>query len=59
VLTAVTVVFMPLTLITGLLGMNVGGLPFGDAPWTFWAIVGIMAGIAAIIGLWMWPRRWL
>ena len=38
VLTAVTVIFMPLTVISGILGMNVAGIPFADEPWAFWVV---------------------
>ena len=31
-LTAVTVILMPLTVICGILGMNVAGIPFADSP---------------------------
>lgn len=59
VLAAVTVVFLPLTLVTGALGMNVSGIPFADEPWAF---VGVCAGLLAVaLGLvwWMHGRRWL
>lgn len=59
VLTAVTVVFMPLTLLSGLLGMNVGGIPFADQPWGFWAVLGGLAVIAAATLVAMRLRRWL
>ncbi|WP_035713522.1 zinc transporter ZntB [Azorhizobium doebereinerae] len=38
VLAAVTVVFAPLTLISGMLGMNVGGIPGNTDPAAFWVI---------------------
>ncbi len=38
VLAAVTVVFAPLTLISGMLGMNVGGIPGNTDPASFWVI---------------------
>ena len=39
-------VFLPLTFITGLYGMNVQ-LPLQDYAWAFWAIMGFMALVAA------------
>ncbi|GLQ57903.1 CorA family divalent cation transporter [Devosia nitrariae] len=59
VLAAVTVVFMPLTLITGALGMNVEGIPFAAAPWAFAAVSGALVAIAAVLVWWMRGRRWL
>lgn len=54
-LAAVTVVFSPLTLITGLLGMNVAGIPFADHAGAFWLVC---AGLVAVLGgiVW-WMRR--
>lgn len=59
VLAAVTVVFMPLTLITGALGMNVSGIPFADHDSAFWVVcLGLVAFAVAIIW-WMRGRHWL
>ncbi|MDQ5820472.1 MAG: magnesium transporter CorA family protein [Actinomycetota bacterium] len=58
VLTVFTVILLPLTLITGIFGMNVGFPGFGSAE-AFWAIVGIMIGTAiALIGFFRF-KRWL
>ncbi len=35
----VALVFLPLTFITGLLGMNVEGIPLAKEPWAFWGVV--------------------
>jgi len=42
----IMVVFTPLTFITGLLGANVGGIPFGEHPYGFIAITIILIIIA-------------
>ena len=50
VLTVVTVLALPINIIAGLLGMNVGGIPFNEHPYGFWIVVAIIAtftGIAA------------
>lgn len=54
-LAAVTVVFSPLTLITGLLGMNVAGIPAADNGWAFWIVCAALALIA--VGIIWWMRR--
>jgi zinc transporter len=46
-LSAVSVVFLPITALTGLLGVNLAGIPYADAPWAFWAFTGIVAAAAA------------
>lgn len=59
ILAAVTVIFAPLTLITGLMGMNVGGIPGASDPEGFW-LVTVLAGLAGIgmVGLFRWVH-WL
>lgn len=58
-LSVITVIFMPLTFITGLLGMNVDGIPGAHHAHAFGLIVGLSV---AIIGLQLWlfrRARWL
>lgn len=38
-LSIVALIFLPLTFITGLLGMNVSGIPYAEEPWAFWGVV--------------------
>ena len=42
VLTIFSVVLLPLTLLAGIYGMNVGHIPFSDDVHGFWTIVGVM-----------------
>ena len=58
-LTIIATVFLPLTFVTGLLGMNVAGIPEEHAPWGFWVVVGVLVLLA--IGSWAWLRwnKWL
>lgn len=53
-LSIVSVVFLPITFITGLFGMNVAGLPMADVPWGFWAVCAIMLGCTAFTALMLW-----
>jgi zinc transporter len=59
-LTIVAAVFLPLTFLTGLLGINVGGMPggvdTGRHPDAFWVVVGLCLAIMAV-QLWLF-RRW-
>lgn len=53
----VALIFLPLTFLTGLYGMNVEGLPFAKEPWAFDMIGGVCIGIAAaIIAYFSWNR---
>ncbi len=54
VLSIVAAVFLPLGLLTGYLGINVGGIPGTDWRWSF-AIVGV--GILVVAGLELWLFR--
>ncbi len=45
----VALIFLPLTFITGLLGMNVQGIPYADEPWAFWAVVALCLAIAVLV----------
>jgi zinc transporter len=59
IISIVALVFLPLTFITGLLGMNVEGIPYAHAPWAFWGVVGVCALIAAGISVWFVAGHWL
>lgn len=52
-------IFLPLTFVTGLLGMNVEGIPFAQAPWAFWGVVGFCAVIGLAVMAWFARRHWL
>lgn len=55
----VALVFLPLTFVTGLLGMNVDGIPYAKEPWAFWGVVGVCAAIGVAISGWFAARHWL
>lgn len=50
VLTIVTVLALPINIITGLLGMNVGGVPLAEHPHGFWWVVAIVVTFTLIAG---------
>ncbi len=51
-LTVVTVLALPINMVAGLLGMNVGGVPLADSPHGFVVIVGIVVTVTALAGWW-------
>lgn len=55
----VAFIFLPLTFITGLLGMNVEGIPFAEREWAFWGVFGFCLLIAVFVLGWFAVRRWL
>jgi zinc transporter len=58
VLTIVTVLALPINIIAGLLGMNVGGVPLNQHPHGFWIVVAIVVSFTALAG-WIALRRQL
>ncbi|SET24141.1 CorA family divalent cation transporter [Thalassotalea agarivorans] len=59
VLSLVTAIFLPLSFLTGLFGMNVADLPGTDFPNAFWFLLGAMAGIGVVVFIVMKLRKWL
>ena len=57
IISIVAMVFLPLTFVTGLYGMNVP-LPYQQAPWMFDAIMGACAAIAAGVVIYFVQRHW-
>jgi zinc transporter len=57
ILTAVTVLALPINLVAGLFGMNVGGIPLAQHEQGFMAIVGILAFVTGILAYVLLLRR--
>ena len=58
-LTASTVIAMPMTVVSGLLGMNVAGIPFSQNPEAFWYVVVGLAALGTGLVWFMRSRKWL
>jgi len=58
-LTVVAAVFLPLSFLTGLLGINVGGIPGSNNPWSFTIFCGLL-GVLIALEVWIFKRqKWL
>lgn len=57
-LTLVATVALPLTLLTGLLGINVGGIPLEASPWGFGVVTVALVAIAVAQVIWFKAMRW-
>lgn len=55
-LTMVTVLALPINLIAGLMGMNVGGVPLAESRHGFWTMLGLIAVLTGLIA-WFGLRR--
>jgi len=58
-LSVVTVIFLPLGFLTGLFGINVGGIPGADSPWGFTAFCLSIAAIITMVVYIFKRNSWL
>lgn len=56
-LTAIAAIFAPLTLITGVFGMNFRHMPLLEDLDGFWITAAVMAAVAAVMLMYFWTRR--
>ena len=58
VLSVVAAIFLPLGFLTGLLGINVGGIPGAENPWAFLVFILFIVGIVVAQMLWFRHKKW-
>lgn len=58
VLSIVAAIFLPITFITGIFGMNVAGLPGVETTWAFWGVMIAMLGITGGVMILLRRKRW-
>ena len=58
-ISVVAFIFLPLTFVTGLLGMNVEGIPYAHSAWSFWGVVIFCITVGIVVMFWFWRRNWL
>ena len=56
-LTMVTVLALPINVVAGLFGMNVGGIPLNQHPYGFFLVVGNLLLLTALLASWALGRR--
>jgi zinc transporter len=59
VLSLVSAFFLPLTFVTGLLGMNLAGIPFAHETWSFSAVVALTVVLGVGLLAFLKWRRWI
>jgi len=59
ILSIVSAIFLPLGYLTGLLGINVGGMPGADNPIAFWLVCGISIIFGVSILLFFKRKKWI
>lgn len=56
-LTVVTVLALPINIVAGFFGMNVGGIPLSDHPHGFWILAMLVVSFTALAGWWAFRVR--
>lgn len=59
VLSIVAAIFLPLGFLTGLLGVNLGGIPGADSAFAFWIFVALMLVIVVLLTVLFRWKRWI
>lgn len=59
VLTIVAAIFMPLGFLTGLLGINIGGIPGADNKWAFLIFIAMLVGVVTFQLMYFKKKKWL
>jgi len=57
-LTVITSVFIPLTFIAGVYGMNFQYMPELTWRWGYFGVLGFMVGVGFAMSLWLWFKGW-
>lgn len=59
VLTVISTIFIPLTFIAGVYGMNFKYMPELELQWGYFGVLGLMFGAALLMILWFKRKKWL
>jgi magnesium transporter len=59
VLTVMATIFIPLTFVAGVYGMNFAHMPELAVPWAYPAVLGVMALTAGAMVVYFWRRGWI
>jgi magnesium transporter len=59
VLTIIATIFIPLTYIAGVYGMNFKNMPELEWPWGYFMILGVMGAVALIMVIFFWRKGWI
>ncbi|MFM4803898.1 zinc transporter ZntB [Aeromonas bivalvium] len=57
-MSVMALLFLPASFLTGLFGINLGGIPGAESPAAFWVFCVSLGGLALGLALWLKHRRW-
>lgn len=59
ILSMVAAIFLPLTLLAGVYGMNFDNMPELHVPWAYFTVLGFMGVVIVTVIWWFWARNWI
>ena len=59
ILTTISVIILPITLIANIFSMNTRGIPFIDEPNSFWIVLGLMSIVFISLLIYFKSKKWL
>lgn len=59
VLTIIATIFIPLTFLAGVYGMNFKHMPELELKWAYPTLIGVMVVVALVMLVYFWRRKWL
>ncbi|UBO73673.1 zinc transporter ZntB [Aeromonas rivuli] len=57
-MSVMALLFLPASFLTGLFGINLGGIPGAESPLAFWVFCASLTSLAVVLALWLKHRRW-
>lgn len=57
-MSVMALLFLPASFLTGLFGINLGGIPGAESPTAFWVFCGSLVALATGLAVWLKHRRW-
>ncbi|MFQ2100211.1 zinc transporter ZntB [Aeromonas sanarellii] len=57
-MSVMALLFLPASFLTGLFGINLGGMPGAESPTAFWVFCGSLLALATGLAVWLKHRRW-
>ena len=57
-MSVMALLFLPASFLTGLFGINLGGIPGAESPTAFWVFCGSLLALATGLAVWLKHRRW-
>ena len=57
-MSVMALLFLPASFLSGLFGVNLGGIPGAESPTAFWIFCGSLLALATGLAIWLKHRRW-